>query len=453
MSRRGRSVRTCLIAVVAAASALSFGPGSAAPSRRGDRPDVVLITIDTLRSDHMSVYGYGRPTSPNLDRLIREGVRFDDARTVEPLTSPSLCSMITSREPQEHGSTRNGLRIRSGLASLPKELRYSGYRTAAFVGNWTLRDKLSGLGEHFDHYAEVLTRARWFGLIRSEATAEDINEQALDWLDGDRRDDGKPVFVWVHYVEPHAPYRLWEAYMDRLGIKKGNVAAADRYDTEIAFVDDAVGRLVRELGKRLHDPMFVFASDHGESLGEHDYWGHGRNLFETTLRVPMSITWQGHLAPSSVGKPALLIDLAPTVLRLLGIDPPREFEGYDWSAVLDGGRADPSDRVTFYQTHRGAVLSKHDSDLARRAGLLEVGLIHGSVKEIFRFQGKVTRRFDLAVDPGELHDLAKPHEQPSEALTAWMRNVTAGLASFDDAPAERIDDESAKHLRSLGYVD
>src|SRR6185295_11892589 len=115
-----------------------------------ERPNVLLLTVDTLRADRLSGLGYGRPTSPHIDRLLREGVSFRAARTVEPLTTPSLTSMLTSREPHSHGATRNGLRLRPGLASLPTLLRAAGYDTAAFVGNWTLRHKLSGLGEHFE---------------------------------------------------------------------------------------------------------------------------------------------------------------------------------------------------------------------------------------------------------------------------------------------------------------
>jgi len=418
------------------------------------RPDILLITVDTLRADRLTSYGYGRDTSPNLARLFADGVWFDDARTVEPLTSPALCSMITGRPPHEHGSSRNGLRMRPGLASLPKELRYQGYRTAAFVGNWTLRDKMTGLGEHFDEFQEVLSRARWFGLIRSEATAEDLDDALLDWLDSHRADDDRPVFAWIHYVEPHAPYRLWEDQAARLGIAGRNVPPADRYDTEIAYVDRAIGRLVDRARKTLHDPLIVFASDHGESLGEHDYWGHGRNLFEPTLRIPMAISWPGRVPAGRVTAPALITDLGPTVLGLLRHDVPPEFSGFDWTGVLTGAQAAPAGRVTTFQAHRGAVLSRHGSDLARRSGLLEVALLDGSLKEIFRVDRQQRRLYDLSADPGESDSLARAKTDPSEALSRWMREVFEGLTSFDaDAPPVPLDGEAEKALRSLGYVD
>lgn len=428
----------------------------AAPARVAKRPNVLLVSIDTLRVDHVSGYGYARNTTPNLDARIAAGVRFDLARTVEPLTNPALSSMITSRHPHHHGGSRNGIRVHEGLTSVPKAFADGGYRTAAFVGNWTLRDKLSGLAEHFQEYEEVLTRARWLGLIRSEATAEDLTESALAWL-ADRRDsgDGRPYMLWVHYVEPHAPYRARKEFLKQLGIpRSSNLSAEERYDTEIAYVDRSIGELfagMKQLGAD-RDTIVAFFSDHGESLGEHDYWGHGRHLYEPTLRIPLSITWPGTLEPRTVGLPALLIDVGPTLLGLAGVDGRPEFEGYDWAPYLRGAAA-PVDRVTHYQAHKGAVLGDHDSDIARKAGLLEVGTIRREFKEIFRIPNNRRQTFDLAADPAEVDNLSRVKENPTEGLQEWMRLVYEGLGSFDDDPPEPLDDEAAEVMRSLGYVD
>ena len=175
-----------------ALAVLAGVPTVADQAPRAARPNVVIISVDTLRVDRVSAYGYERQTTPHLDRLIGQGVKFTQARTVEPLTSPALCSMFTSLYPHEHGSSRNGLRMRPGLDSLPRLLGQEGYATAAFVSNWTLRNKLSGLGEHFETYEEVLTRKRWWGLLKGEATGEDVNEHALEWLD----EAGAHGLVW-----------------------------------------------------------------------------------------------------------------------------------------------------------------------------------------------------------------------------------------------------------------
>ena len=430
---------------------------SLAPTGK-DAPNVLLLTIDTLRADRVSSYGYERQTTPNIDRLIDGGIRFERARTVEPLTTPALCSMLTSLFPHDHGATRNGLRLRSGLASLPKALQAQGYRTAAFVGNWTLRNKLSRLAEHFEQYEEILTRRRWLGLVRSEATADDITAASLEWIESHaRRAGADPFLVWVHYVEPHAPYRLHKEHADALGLDtRGNVGASDRYDTEIAYVDASVGRLLSGL-ERLgidDDTLVVFTSDHGESLGEHKYWGHGRQLYEPTLRIPMSIYWPGRLQPQTIQAPALNIDLAPTVLSLLGHVVPSTFRGFDWSRVLDGADA-PTGRVTGYQAHRGAVIARHDSDLARSAGLLEVGLVRDERKEIYRIRRQRRSLFDLESDPLENNSLGGMKETPTEGLLDWMQSVSNGLNRLDETLplVEALDEESVEQLRALGYIE
>jgi len=419
-------------------------------------PNVLIVSIDTLRADHVSAYGYSRSTTPNLDALIEGGVRFDRARTIEPLTGPALVSMLTSVHPQDHGASRNGLRMRTGLASLPKALQARGYQSVAYIGNWTLRDKLSGLAEHFESYNEVLTRARWWGMVRREADAEDLTDSALEWLDSNAgRHSVQPFFMWVHYVEPHAPYRLHEDYLEQLGLKPGGKQPPeDRYDTEIAFVDASIGRLLDYMDETKLDEntIVVFVSDHGESLGEHGYWGHGRNLYEPTLRIPMSITWKGKLRPGAIEAPSLIIDLAPTILGMLEQEGPSTFEGFDWTGVFSGDAA-PTGRQTLYQAHRGAVMSKHESDLARRSGLLEVGVIHDEQKEIFHV-GKSRRQFyDLTADPLELNDLSEKKADPTEGLMTWMRAVFDGLIAVEDSPPEPLDEESVEVLRSLGYVD
>jgi len=420
-----------------------------------DRPHVLLVTIDTLRADRMSGYGYHRETSPHLDRLMGAGVRFAQARTVEPLTAPALCSMVTSSNPHVHGSSRNGLRMRPGLDSLPHLLSENGYKTAAIVSNWTLRDKISGLAEHFDDYNEILKHKRWFGLVSGEADADDVTDEALGWLKG-HFESGKdqPFLLWVHYVEPHAPYKLHKKHAAALGIKGKNASKSDRYDTEIVEVDRYVGELLRGLEKI--DPetntLVVFASDHGESLGEHDYWGHGRHLYEPTLHVPMSITWPGRIEPGTIESPALITDLAPTVAGLLGLASPPSFEGFDWTGVF-AGAPEPANRITRYQAHKGAVLSNHDSDVARRAGLLEVAVVREGTKEILRVKSGRLWNFDLVEDPLELDNLAQNESAPTENLAEWTEVVASGLTAAEDIPPTVLDDETMAQLKALGYAE
>jgi len=430
---------------------MGFAGGVAAEQPKA----VVIITVDALRADRLSSYGYERPTSPVIDALLADGVRFDAARTPEPLTSPALCSMITGIESQEHGSTRNGLLMRSDLDSLPKILSAGGWHTAAFVSSWTLKDNLTRLGEHFDDYGEVFTRRRWFGLLNAEATGEDVTDEGLEWVDGHfTSSSDQPFFLWLHYVEPHAPYRYHDEYAERLGIVDRDPKRSDRYDTEVAAVDVAIGRLLE--GIKTHvapdEMIVVFAADHGESLGEHNYWGHGRYLYEPSLRIPMGVTWKGTVEQRVFQQQATILDIAPTILELLGHEVPDTFSGISWADAAKGGEL-PPERTICYQAHKGAVHSERDSDRKRSKGLLSVGIVTHDRKEIFRIKNGSHLLFDLKVDPGEFNSLLAADAQPSERLLECLGTVSEGLGALDRLATKKLDDETVEQLKALGYIE
>lgn len=429
-------------------------------------PNIVLIVVDTLRADRLSAYGNPAPTSPYIDRLLAAGTRFTTARTVEPLTAPAAASLLTSLYPHEHGTSRNGIPIRDGLRSLTGMLTRLGYVTVAFVSNWTLADEQSGLAAHFDVYQEVFTKKRWLFWF-GESDAEDVRLAARTWLDEVGTYPGQPLFLWAHFVEPHAPYKLQEAYAERLGLDPdGPASALQRYDTEIAAVDDAIGRLMRDLERHLDpaDTLYVFTSDHGEGLGEHGYKGHGRRLYEEELRIPLGFIWPGRIRAGEVLEaPASLIDLAPTLLGLLGAPSPPEWRGCDWSRVLLQGGDGPQDRPTFFQAHKGVALrASGDEAVAsnkRRRGLLQLGFAQGGRKGVLDVQKGKLRLYDLA---GATHETAPAYAGSEDRATAtdpvpellrdWRKEVEAGLAERDRAPPPQLTEEALEKLRSLGYT-
>ncbi|MCZ6727159.1 MAG: sulfatase [Acidobacteria bacterium] len=437
------------------AVALAVLLGAAQQAAASVAPSVLVVSVDTLRADRLGSYGYRRDTSPRVDALLAAGVRFSRARTPEPLTAPALATMLTSLDPHEHAATRNGLRMRPDLLSFPKIFKRRGYDTAAFVGNWTLRDKVSGLGEHFETYSEVLDKARWFGLFKSEATAEDLTRRALEWLQQRRDDDRRSPFVlWVHYVEPHAPYVLQRGFVDQVGAG----ASSDRsyrYDTEIAFVDHHIGRLLDGVAEWVPAPdlIIAFLADHGESLGEHDYWGHGRHLYDATLQVPMGLVWPGQIEPAVIDAPALITDIGPTLLTLAGLPVPDFYAGYDWAPVVRGERVLPFGRVTYYQAHKGAVQRRDAPQRVRQQGLLEVARIENEAKEILRVTNDRRWVFDLTADPAERRSVVALATEPSGDLEAWRRKVRAGLIRSDELPPPALDDADLEALRALGYID
>jgi arylsulfatase A-like enzyme len=434
----------------------------------GTLPDIVLISVDTLRADRLSAYGNPAPTSPHIDALLSAGAHFNSARTVEPLTGPASASMLTSLYPHEHGSSRNGIPIRQGLRSLPQMLLHLGYVTVAFVSNWTLADEQSGLAEHFDVYQGVFNKKRWLFWF-GESDAEDVRSEALTWLEEEGAYPGQPLFLWVHFVEPHAPYKLHKAFAERLGIPPdGRASVMQRYDTEIAAVDDAIGRLLQDLERHV-DPantLFIFTSDHGEALGEHGYKGHGRHLFEEELRIPLGFTWRNRIPPASLDVPTSLVDLAPTVLGLLGAPRPPEWQGQDWSAALLGGADGPAGRPVYFQAHKGVALrasgNAEVADNKRRRGLLKLGLVQGNQKLVLDLDTDALHVFDLPggsvgnpLDYAGTETSPRSTGSPADAptlLRQWQAAVEQGLAERDRTPPPKLSEEAIEKLRSLGYT-
>ncbi len=452
MSKRRNPIATTASFAAVLMMICSFASESASP-----RPSVVVITIDALRADHVGSYGYSKSTSPNIDRLMSQGLRFERAWTPEPLTGPAMCSMVTGLEPHDHAATRNGLRMKPGLNSLPKMLAKNGWKTAAFVGTWTLKNNLTLLGEHFETYGERLERKRWFGVLNSEATCEDVTDDALDWL-GEERKKGpeKPFFLWVHYIEPHAPYRFHKEYAVRVGINDDQLTKKDRYDTEIAAVDASIDRLLIGIRQAVEDKdlLVVLTADHGESLGEHNYWGHGRYLYEPSLRIPLGIVWPGVIPAGTVSSQATLLDLMPTLLDLVDIEVPEDLPGESWAATIRGAD-EIAERVGCYQAHRGAVHgdSSRESDKKRSKGLLWVGVINGDKKEMVKVSRQLIQIYDLSTDPGELETLAAIDAKPSDSLAACLARVAESLGSLDNLATQKLDDETVEKLRALGYLE
>ena len=174
------------------------------------------------------------------------------------------------------------------------------------------------------------------------------------------------------------------------------------------------------------DVLVVFFSDHGESLGEHGYWGHGRHLYEFSLRIPLGFSWPGKIDPGVVTEPALIGDIGPTILGLTGVEPPDYVQGFDWSGVLLRGEAGPEGRVTLHQAHRGSVEAKEEQTRLRARGLLEVGRVAEGRKELYRVVNGRRRIFELGSDRRERRNLSEPGAEPSPELTAWVGGGQSG---------------------------
>ena len=249
---RNQSRQSILAVVAAGTTALICALAPASEVIERQHPHVVLITVDTLRADHLSSYGYHLRTSPAMGKLAEEGVRFDRAYTPIPMTGPSHFSMFTGRYPQEHGARINGVSLpdNSKWLTIPQVLRRFGYTSGAFVSAWPLVGRLTQLHRSFDHYDEELERQ--YQVFHSMRWAEDVTRPALRWLD-DNKDKDK-LFMWVHYFDPHEPYNLREEFADLEQIRDPAPATAGyseeiknrilRYDSEIGYADSHIKRLL-----------------------------------------------------------------------------------------------------------------------------------------------------------------------------------------------------------------
>jgi len=444
---------------------LALAPALAA----AEPPNILLITIDTLRADHLSCYGYPLRTTPNIDRLAGQGVRFERAYTPIPLTGPAHISLFTGRYPQEHGARINGLAHddKARLLFWPQILRRYGYRNAAFVSAWPLAGRLSRLDELFDHYDEELNRSyQW---LNSSRWAEDVTPKAIAWL---RTAAHRPFLLWVHYFDPHSPYRYRREFgrLARIGRAKRAAMSEEmrervaRYDSEIAYTDHHVGKLLEALEALdlARSTLVVLLSDHGESLGEHGYVGHGRHLYENIVRIPLILRWPGIIAAGKVVEGAVsLVDVAPTIIELAierfhgPLNIHALFSGRSFAKALEPGGMPPQERLIRHITFGGKKgfwprwLSFLWTDLDDRP--LRIGLLAGSRKLIYSPQSGSLEIYDLGRDPQELLPTRPARKSPlyqteTARLEQWLES-TAGAAGEN-----RMTERDLRVLRSLGYV-
>src|SRR5579862_3956589 len=293
------------------------------------QPNVVLVTIDTLRADHVGAYGYKQIKTPNIDGLAAEGARFERAFAVVPVTLPSHSSMLTGTYPMlsgMHDFSANKLSpLQPTMASV---LKQAGYRTGAVIAAAVL-DSRFGLNQGFDFYYDHFDFSRLdeANLDEMERPGNAVADVALDWL---AKNSDKKFFLWMHLYDPHAPYNPPEPYRTEY--------ASRPYDGEIAFADAQVGRLLRYLKEKglYQNTVIVLTGDHGESLGEHGEKTHGFFVYNATMHVPLIIRVPAIARPGIVSDPVSLVDLMPTILEALGVEVPSQVQGRSLISAIRG---------------------------------------------------------------------------------------------------------------------
>ena len=415
------------------------------------RPNVLLVTVDTLRADFLGCYGFVGENTHYINSLAQQGVLFEDTLSVIGKTGPAFASLFSSLYPPTHGARRNGVRMRDDVPVLAESLRAAGYTTAAFISNWTLKSHLAGTNRGFEHYDEVFNRARnSFGAV--ERDAEDVTTAALRWLD--KLPAGRPVFLWVHYSDPHSPYEMHPQF----GPRKTDAGEGDnpksrryKYSSEVGYVDVWIGNFIGKGERRLRpeSTLVVFLADHGESLGEHDYWGHGKNAHWPNLRIPLILRGPGIPAGRRVTAGASIVDVLPTILDYLQLPPLPGAEGKSLTGTWNGNAGDAS-RLRFAMGERPTALTSKGRHHYNHP--LVISAQNQDAKAIYDFgDGKVTY-YDLRSDPGETKPLAQPPIEMRPALGRQLSDWYKRLKKYEEAGGE-LSPEDVEQLRSLGYLD
>jgi len=442
---------------------------SPATAAAGNGWNVLLITIDTLRADHLGCYGYRRPTSPRMDGLTRRGTVFDQAYTYWPKTRGSFVALLTGKPASRTGYSKVHQVLLDLNLTLASVLRGAGYETAAVVDNPNVAARL-GYAKGFDSYRETWEEK---SLLTETEKARSITEDAVRRLRDARAE--RPFFLWLHYVNPHAPYTppapFDTAFLDdaaragpRLAVvpglhggipKQWAVPGQDRlgyyvaqYDGEIAAVDQEVGRVLDALDSSAAkaNTLVVVTSDHGESLGEHDYFfDHGEDLFDPCLRIPLVMVAPG--APGGRRSDALAstLDIVPTVLDAVKVSYPPDLAGESLLRVVQGA-APPL---------RAKLFGQNDRNLS--------GSWDRRYKVVATPEAERNRYalYDRRVDPGETRDVAA--SRPDELRLARRelelfleqagRDFARLMPLLEGKPgATAMSPEACEQLRSMGYV-
>jgi arylsulfatase A-like enzyme/Flp pilus assembly protein TadD len=398
-------------------------------------PNVVVITIDTLRADHLGCYGDKNIKTPNIDALAQDGVRFERAYTPVPVTLPAHSALFTGTYPMRsgmHDFADNKLSpTQPTLASVLKE---NGYATGAVIGSAVL-DSRFGLNHGFDFYYDHFdfSRLQESNLDEMERSGNLVADQALDWLDKNYQ---KKFFLWMHLYDPHYPYRPPSPYSEEY---------KDRpYDGEIAFADSQVGRLIRELKDKnvYQNTVIVLTGDHGESLGEHGEKTHGFFIYNATLHIPVIIHLPAGPAPRTVSELVSLPDLMPTVLAFLKLDAPSDVQGRNLLPFLIDKDNNKDQARSLYAETFLPRLHFNWSEL------------RGAETENYHFiDAPKPELYDLKNDPQETNNLYPQKKAVAEEMRNKLTTLIQQYSTGQElAQKTGLDPALMERLKSLGYA-
>ncbi len=444
-------------------------------------PNIVFITIDTMRYDYIGAYGKKEVETPYLDALAADGALFDAAIAHAATTSPSHASMMTSRFPSFHGSI-NGLAIREDLGTFPQILQSRGYHTAAFVAATPLRSTDSGLHKGFDRYEDSLVPfSMFFGrdefqqlalfqfldlVVGTFVPGRIISDRALDFLE--HRPEDKPFFAWFHYFDPHRLFYMLieEPYPKPYAGKFANdglphAEEREDYAGRVTYTDTQIGRVIDDLRARglYDDAMIIVTADHGEAFGEvHDEieeMHHSHYIFDTTQRVPLIIKPSKRQAAALRGlyveRQVQLVDLAPTILDVAGFEAPESYSGVTLVPLLEGATSLDSPEVAYMQKVRYHITADMDDSMGWMHEENLVGMRTPRFKFICNNKGHDERMYDLESDPHETTNVVESYRIEADALKSDLFGVLEPDPNSSIGQRE-MDPMVVERLKALGYM-
>lgn len=397
--------------------------------------NVFLITIDTMRADHLGCYGYSKIETPNLDRMAREGVQFRNAMCQVPLTLPSHASILTGTYPLSHGIRDNaGFFLDESFTTLAEVLQPSGFKTGAAVSAFVLDSKW-GLNQGFEFYDDQMDPVAEgkLDLNVAERRGDKSLQAALKWLEPHK---AERLFFWLHLYDPHTPYNPPDPYRSRY--------AERPYDGEIAYADQLLGQFVSWLTDNhlLENSLIVIMGDHGEGLGEHQEYAHGMFLYESTLRIPLIVRFpQQEFRGREIQPLVRSIDVMPTILQWLDLPVPASVQGASFLSSVVGGDP-PLDRVSYGESYYAK----------QHFGWSEIQCLRTDRYKYIK--APEPELYDLQQDPDERHNLISQESDTARALDGRLKELIRQYKT-QVSPASRQNpwnERDLEKLRSLGYL-
>ncbi|MGA1791007.1 MAG: tetratricopeptide repeat protein [bacterium] len=395
--------------------------------------NLLLITVDTLRADHLGCYGYKSIKTPNIDKLASGGMLFSQVMTPVPITLPSHTSIMTGLYPIQHGVRNNGnFFLNREIITLAEIMKGYGYQTGACVGSFVL-DSIFGLDQGFDFYDDNFTPGKKrIHSLYNERKAEDVNKVAIQWLE---KNKDQRFFLWLHYYDPHSPYfpplSFLLDYRDR------------PYDGEIAYVDYCLGELFKKMKDMglMDKTVIIFTADHGEGLGDHNELTHAVFIYDATLHVPLIIDAPGlQERGKTITAMVSNMDIMPTVIELFGLRPIKGLAGKSLMPLIYGGVSDIHNQILCE-----SLCPELNFGWSRLEGI--------RTKEWKYIQAPVSELYQLGMDRGEekniLHQGSEDHSKWKTILEKFKQEHPPVI---EVSQPKKMDPETEQRLRSLGYV-